>query len=303
MKTSLAILTGGTSAEREVALRSAENVRRALEDRYEVTVFDFPNELQVFLARRGEFVCAIPVFHGVGGEDGTVQGFLETLGVPFLFSGVTAHAVGMDKALSKTVVGARGVRTAAWKMVSRGERLEFERASVIKVPNAGSSVGVFLARTKEEFEKGMAQAFLQTEEVLIEDFIQGDEFTVAVIDRQGKTEALSVIQIKSKKEFFDLESKYDPALAEEICPAQIAEELARELQRLAMVAHQAIGAQHVSRSDFMVDASGVAWFLEINTIPGMTDASLLPKALRVAGIEFGELLTEWIENLHNRGKA
>lgn len=140
------VLTGGTSAEREVALRSAQNVRLALETNYQVEVFDLPDDLARFLERRSDFEVAVPVFHGRGGEDGVIQGLLESLGLPYIFSRVEAHAIGMDKSVCKVLAIHHGLKTADWKIVEAGETPVWEHPVVVKPVDEGSSVGVTLAR-------------------------------------------------------------------------------------------------------------------------------------------------------------
>jgi len=293
----IAILTGWTSSEREVALRSAQAVRGWLEARHDVEVFDVPADLDRFIASRKMYDVVVPVFHGKGGEDGMIQGFLKTLGVPFIFSDVEAHAIGMDKVVTKALVSAVGIRTAASKVVKKGDVVPFERPSVVKVPDAGSSIGVFLAKDEDSFQNVLKQGFEMSEALLIEDFISGREFTIPVVEHAGSTEALPIIEIRSTHAFFDLESKYDPSLAEEICPAPIEDDLAERLSSLAVRSHRLIGARHVSRTDFIVDGHGEPWFIEINTIPGMTNVSLLPKSVAVAGLTMEGLLDEWIESV------
>jgi D-alanine-D-alanine ligase len=292
----IAILTGGTSSEREIALKSAEMVIELLGSS-EVRRYDFPNELDRFLSERDEIDVVIPVFHGRGGEDGTIQGFLETLNLPYVFSSVAAHALAMDKAKTKLVVSAVGVKTPASRVIRRGDVVSFEGPVAIKPMDGGSSVGVSIAHDSESFARGIAEGLTHGESVLVESFIQGDEFTVAIIEEEGKSLALPVVQIKSKNAFFDVESKYDPALAEEICPALISEDLRNRLQDAALLAHRSVGARHVSRSDFIVDRDEAVWFLEINTIPGMTSASLLPKAISAAQKDFGTVLRGWIDSV------
>jgi D-alanine-D-alanine ligase len=266
-------------------------------DGVEVRRFDFPSEIDRFLSEREEFDVAVPVFHGKGGEDGTVQGFLEILEIPYVFSSVEAHAIAMDKAKTKILVDSAGVQAPRGRIVRRGDVVSYDGAIVIKPMDAGSSVGVTIAHDPDAFARGLAEAFTHSESVLLEAMVRGDEYTVAVIDEGKETVALPIIQIKSKNAFFDLESKYDPELAEEICPAPISTELAHELTEAAIKAHYAVGARHLSRSDFMVSQNGEVWFLEINTIPGMTSASLLPKALNAAGKDFGMVLYGWIDSV------
>lgn len=288
MKLRVAILTGGESSEREIALLSAQSVASALASFFDVQTFDFPAELDRFIAERQTFAAAVPVFHGKGGEDGTVQGFLKTVGVPFIFSDVAAHAIGMNKWVTKQVVRAAGVQVAPETR---------ELPVVVKPMHGGSSIGVSIAHTEAELEAALKKAHEQENHVLVEKYIAGEEFTVAVIDHAGKTSALPVIKIVPKGHtFFDYETKYAADLVDEICPAPISNELSERLQAVAIKAHKAIGARHLTRSDFIVDAAGEIWFLEINTIPGQTVNSSVPKALRAAGLDFGEVLKGWVES-------
>ncbi len=294
----IAILTGGTSSEREIALRSAKNVVAQLSDRFEVTLFDIPTALHDFVLRAKEFDVAIPMFHGVGGEDGVIQGFLETLGVPYLFSRVQAHAIAMDKDKTKTLVAAAGIRVPRSSIVRLGHVAQYTHPVVVKPYNGGSSMATAIVRSQAELEDAVTNAFTGTDAVLIEDFVEGSEFTVAVADIDGVPTALPVIAIRPKGGFFDFESKYNAeTLADEICPAPIRAELAEQLQSIALLAHQTLGCKHVSRTDIMVDAAGQGWFLEINTIPGMTETSLLPKALSAAGKTFADTLSVWIDDV------
>ncbi len=298
-KPSIAILTGGTSSERMIALASAKNIRGLLSTRYRVRVFDLPKQLPAFLSARRTFKVAIPVFHGKGGEDGTIQGFLKTLGIPFLFSDVEAHAIAMNKAFTKDIMKQAGVRTAPYAVYAKRDisRIRYPGKCVIKPMDGGSSIGVAIAKTKQEFTKGLRGAFSHSDSVLIETFISGKEFTVAVIESGRKTTALPVIEIRPKTAFFDFASKYDASLVEELCPAPIKKTLSKKLQDAAVRVHQLLGAKHLTRSDFIVDAKGRIWFLEINTIPGQTLNSLVPKAMRAGGIDMEKQFSEWIEKV------
>lgn len=297
MKKHIAILTGGESAEREIAVHSAETVEKLL-GRYEVEVFDFPGEIDEFLKRRDGFDCVVPVFHGVGGEDGTVQGFLRTLGVPFLFSDVTACAVGMDKALAKTVVSKAGVGTASWVVVEKGEMID---AGLMKIPcvmkplDGGSTQGISIVKSGDEIRGALKSAFEFSNRVLVEDYVVGDEFTVGVIDEGDETVTLPVIQIIAPNGFYDHAAKYSATPAEKVCPAKIDDDLRDRLQSAAVTAHRSVGARHLSRVDFIVDKSGEIWFLEINIIPGQS--VLFPKAIAASGRDYGEVLAGWIEEV------
>ncbi len=282
----IAVLTGGESSERAIALLSAKTVEKALSSYYHVRVFDFPRDLNAFLACRTDFVAVVPVFHGRGGEDGQVQGFLRTIGIPFIFSDIEAHAVAINKALTKQRVEHAGVKTPTWQVAQSISEVILCPPIVIKPIHEGSSIGVRICQKLE--------GETWEHEVLVESLIVGREFTVGVI---GNGQPLPVIEIRSTHTFFDFESKYDPHLAEEICPAQIDQRLADRLQEIAVAVHRLIGIRHLSRSDFLVDVNGEIWFLEINTIPGLTEASLVPKAIRAAGLDLGELLNEWIQEV------
>lgn len=295
MPQTIAILTGGTSSEREIALQSAAFVKEQLGDSFTVQLYDVPHELERFLHERSSIDIAIPVFHGVRGEDGTIQGFLKTLDIPFLFSDVPAHAIGMNKAITKDLLLQHGIPTAPYVLLTSTDPLPaFSRPCVIKPIDSGSSVGVTIVKEEKAFVEGIKEGFKWSKTLLIEDCICGREFTVAVIEENGKLVALPVIEIRSKHAFFDLESKYDPALVDELCPAPIEEEQANQLKTLAIQTHQTIGAKHLSRTDVIVDQTGNAWVLEINTIPGQTKHSLLPKAIRASGRELVNVYTDWI---------
>ena len=310
-KRRIAILTGGLSAERDIALASAKTVADLLAERYDITKFDFPSEINAFLAQRGSFEIAIPIFHGKGGEDGTIQGFLKTLGIPFLFSDVAAHAIGLDKSLAKLVVSSAGLHTPSSIVLTRAEffqggspsfqegaRGSLRVVSVVKPLDCGSTFGVTIVRSSDESQPAITDAFKYSDRVLVEDFIEGDEFTVAVIDENRESIALPVIQIISPGGFYDHAAKYGPKPAEKLCPAPITDELTRRLQNAAVTAHKAIGARHLSRTDFIVDKAGMIWFLEINTIPGQS--VLFPKAVKASGRDFAEVFVGWIELLTSR---
>ncbi|MDQ7814252.1 MAG: D-alanine--D-alanine ligase [Patescibacteria group bacterium] len=295
----IAILTGGTSSEREIALLSAEGVRSALAPCFELDVFDFPSDFDKFLMGFKKFNAVIPVFHGKGGEDGVIQGFLKTLGLPFIFSDVTAHAIALNKAFTKDVVSKTGILTPDYHVLGRvgAAEAEFDEPCVIKPMEGGSSVGISIAKTEQEFSAAIAEALKFGDEVLVERYVQGKEYTVAVIDEGNQAIALPVIAIEPKTEFFDFAAKYDAELVEEICPAPIDAELGERLKAAAVTVHRLIGARHLTRSDFIVDQDERIWFLEINTIPGQTLNSLVPKAVKASGRDMGKVLAQWIKEV------
>lgn len=277
----IGIITGGISGEREISLASAENVRQMLNVPKNL-LFYYPKDLEKI---KGSFVDVfIPLIHGVGGEDGEVQQILEKLGIPYIFSKPEVHKMLLDKQVAKEQVEELGI------LVPQNRE---NAPAFIKPRHGGSSVETFFAKNQQEFE-----AFLDKHKNTIflkEEAIRGREFTVAVIDSGiDDVEALPVIEIKPKGEFFDYDSKYDPdKLAEEICPAQIDVDLRNELQEVAKRIHRHCECRHVSRTDFILSESGEIYYLETNTIPGMTKTSLLPKAVQESGKDFSKLLRDW----------
>lgn len=291
----VAIVTGGVSSERVIALRSASNVVDLLRDTFEITTFDFPKDINLFFQKYHEIELVIPFLHGKGGEDGTIQGFLETLGLPYLFSGVQAHAIALDKEKTKILVSAVGIKTLQSRTIEKGDPVHYYHPVVVKPLDGGSSVATAIAKSQEELIKACESASAHSVKVLIEDFVAGQEFTIAVVEKDGRTTALPVIAITPKDGFFDFSSKYNQDnLADEICPAPINRELSDKLQAIAQLAHVSLGCRHVSRTDIIVDHNGEAWFLETNTIPGMTATSLLPKAQIASGTSLKEILCGWI---------
>jgi D-alanine-D-alanine ligase len=247
---------------------------------------------------------AFPVLHGAYGEDGTLQGMLELLGIPFVGSGTLASALAMDKAMTKTVLRASGLPVVRDVVV---ERRDFVAApadtaaavstqvlpAVVKPVRSGSSIGMTLVHDAAEMPAALEEAFRHDDRAMAEERLTGTELTVGVIGNRELL-PLPVIEIVTKREFFDYQAKYDPSVTEEICPARVPESVAREVQDLAARAHRALGCRGVSRTDFIYAASGPA-ILEVNTMPGMTVNSLLPKAARAAGIPFGELLHRLVQ--------
>jgi D-alanine-D-alanine ligase len=234
--------------------------------------------------------------HGPYGEDGTLQGMLEIVGIPYVGSGVLASALAMDKAMAAKMLAAAGIPVAHAVVIER-EELDDEllrRASAVtpafvKPSRQGSSLGMSLVRRPEELPAALEKAFEYDSRVLVEERLAGREITVGVIGNRRLT-ALPVVEIVPKREFFDYRAKYDPALCEEICPAELAPDEVEKVQDLALRAHRALDCRGYSRVDMMLTAGRGAVVIEVNTLPGMTINSLFPKAAAAAGIPFGELL-------------
>jgi D-alanine-D-alanine ligase len=297
----VAVLMGGWSAEREVSLRSGKACADALETAgYRVTKIDVGRDIANVLQMLKPD-AALNVLHGHPGEDGTLQGILEIIGIPYSHSGVLASALAMHKELAKAVFRSAGIPTPAGMVVSRSAAARehvLERPYVLKPLNEGSSVGVFIVTkahdhppqelTREDWDFG--------EQVLAEPFIPGKELTCAVVGE----EALGVIEIVPTARFYDYEAKYAPGGSTHLLPAPISPIVYQEVRRLTAAAHRALGCRGVSRADFRWDDSaegtGGLVCLEVNTQPGMTETSLVPEMAAHAGISFVELVRWMVED-------
>jgi D-alanine-D-alanine ligase len=292
----VAVLMGGWSAEREISLRSGKACGDALEAQgYRVTRVDVGRNVAEVLARLKPDV-AFNVLHGRPGEDGTIQGILEILRIPYTHSGVLASALAMDKPVAKVVMAAAGVPVPEGMVVSRTEAAKahvIKPPYVIKPPAEGSSVGVFIVQPDHACppQELSRPDWPYGEQVLVERYVAGLELTCAVMGE----EALGVIEIEPTTRFYDYESKYAPGGSRHILPARISPNIYQRARNLALTAHRALGCRGVSRADFRFDSRSDAdlFCLEVNTQPGMTEMSLVPEMAAHAGLSFGELV-KWI---------
>jgi len=292
----VAVLMGGWSAEREVSLRSGAACGDALEAQgYRVTRVDVERDVAEVLARLKPD-AAFNVLHGTPGEDGTIQGILEILRIPYTHSGVLASALAMDKPAAKIVMAAAGVPVPEGVVVSRMEAVKahvIKPPYVIKPPREGSSVGVFIVQADQNHppQELSRPDWPYGEQVLVERYVAGLELTCAVMGE----EALGVIEIEPTTRFYDYESKYAPGGSRHILPARILPNIYQRARTLALAAHRALGCRGVSRADFRFDSrsGGDLVCLEVNTQPGMTEMSLVPELAAHAGLSFGELV-KWI---------
>jgi len=297
----VAVLMGGWSAEREVSLNSGKACADAAERAgYRVSRVDVTRDIAATL-RALKPDAALNVLHGRPGEDGTLQGMLEILAIPYSHSGVLASALAMQKDIAKTVLKAAGVPVPGGMVASRAQAARqhlLPKPYVIKPVAEGSSVGVFIVR---EDHKHPPQELTRVdwtfgEQVLVEPYIPGKELTCAVMGDK----ALGVIEIVANTKFYDYEAKYAPGGSTHLLPAPVSPEIYEECRRLSLLAHRALGCRGVTRSDFRYDDSlpgitGLAC-LEVNTQPGMTDTSLVPELAAHAGISFPDLARWMIED-------
>ncbi|PLX81658.1 MAG: D-alanine--D-alanine ligase [Desulfuromonas sp.] len=292
----IAVLMGGLSAEREVSLRTGEAVLGALQRRgYRAVAIDAGRDLATRLSTEGVEVAFVAL-HGRYGEDGTVQGLLELLGIPYTGSGVLASALAMDKVAAKKVLLFHEISTPSFEAYRRGDDLQELLARcrhfplVVKPAREGSTIGVSIAESLSALREGLGEALKSDDLVLIEDCIRGEEVTVGVLNGR----ALPIIQVVPKGGFYDFKAKYTAGQTEYLLPAPLEGALYERIQQDAVEACRALGCAGAARVDFMV--RGREFFcLEVNTIPGMTETSLLPKAAREAGLTFEELVEQILE--------
>ena len=292
----VAVLFGGSSTEREISLKSGKAVLAALQQRgVDAHGFD-PRDQSLQLLRDRGFDRVWIALHGPGGEDGTLQGALEVLGLPYTGSGVAGSAIGMDKLRSKRLAAAAGVATPDTVVLRHAGdcNLALERFGlplIIKPATQGSSVGMSKVNDADELADAYARAAAVDRVVFAEPWVTGAEYTVAVLHRR----ALPAIRIETARSFYDYEAKYLRDDTRYHCPAGLSAPAEAHMASLAIAAFDAIGAEGWGRVDFMADQTGRPLMLEINTIPGMTDHSLVPMAARAAGIDFPELCWQVLE--------
>ena len=291
----IAVLMGGPGSERDVSMATGKGVAKALRslgaDVTEIDVkgadFALPDDVEL----------AFLTIHGTFGEDGQLQQILEDRGVPYTGEGVEGSAIAFDKIRSKAAFREHDVPTPYWQIITAGQRPTIPIPVVIKAPRQGSTVGVHIIRNEREIDGAIADASTYDRELLVERFIPGRELTIGILGDQ----ALPVLEIIPKGGFYDFNNKY-PFLnpnaggsAEHVCPAAIGPEKTKKVQHLALSAFRALGLEVYARVDVLLPDDGEATVLEANTIPGMTEASLLPEAAAAAGISYPELCARIIE--------
>jgi D-alanine-D-alanine ligase len=300
----IGVLMGGLSAEREVSLKSGAAVHQALlAGGYHAVAIDVGRDLAAVLVQE-KIEAAFIALHGRYGEDGCVQGLLELLQIPYTGSGVLASALAMHKLYSKQTFASAGILTAPFQHFRRGEQIRLDAISfglplVVKPVQEGSSVGVSIVREEGQLEAALASAFRHDAEILIEQYIKGQEVQVGILDDRP----IGAIEIVPKNEFYDFEAKYTDGMAEHIFPARLEPALYAQAQQIGLAAHTALGCSGYSRVDLLVTDAGEGYVLEVNTLPGMTALSLLPEiAAKGAGLPFGALVERIIESsaLHTK---
>lgn len=315
-KLEIALLAGGNSSEREIALQSAAQIAVALDkEKYNVKVIDLHHRDWIYTAPDGrrfpldkndfsltvdgvrtEFEYALIIIHGTPGEDGKLQGYLDIMGIPYSSCSQVSSTITFDKISTKRAVAGRGINLAKEVLLGRGDNVDAQ-AIVAKLglpvfvkPNAsGSSFGVTKVNDATGIEAAVEKAFTESDEVLVEECIVGREVGCGVMIAGGKEYLFPVTEIVPKHDFFDYESKYEKGMSEEITPARISDEVKAKLNRMTLEAYRACRCRGVVRVDFIVTDAGEPYMIEINSIPGMSSGSIVPKQVRAMGMTLGEL--------------
>ncbi len=293
----IGVIMGGISSEREISLKSGNSIIENIDKKkYEVIPIVIDKKEDIVSKTKG-IDFALLALHGQFGEDGTVQAVLQTVGIPYSGCGPLSSAMCMDKDVSKSILMAAGIRTASWINLRKGDAIDFNEIRelgypiVVKPTHGGSSVATFIVKEEKEIKDCVEEAFKWDSEVMIEKFIKGDEITCPVYGDK----MLPVIAIKPNAEFFDFTSKYQDGGAEEVV-VELEEELHKEVEKMALATYKALKCEVYARVDMIVTEQGIPYILEVNTLPGMTKNSLIPKSAAAINIDFSKLIDMIIED-------
>lgn len=305
----IGVLMGGPSSERDISLKSGQAVCEALRqsavDALPIDIKTSDRRENISLINSRKIDCAFIALHGFFGEDGQIQGILDTLGIQYTGSGKLASELAMNKVASRKIFAGAGLAVPRYRLINKTSykkggfrEPDFKLPWVIKPCGHGSSVGLSIVDKREDFEKGLKTAFAFDKDVLVEEYLRGRELTVGILDE----EALPVIEIVPKNRFFDYQAKYTAGMTDYILPAQLEDYVAEGTQKAALCAHQLLGCSGCSRVDIILAEDNTPVVLELNSIPGLTAASLLPKAARFIGIEFSQLCLRLIRSAYEKAE-
>ncbi len=309
----IGVLMGGQSSERDVSLRTGAAVLRALCRRgYDAVTIDVGPTLSRDLQDQ-KIAIAFLALHGPGGEDGAMQGFLETSRIPYTGSGIQASAVGMHKVTTKTILAAHGIPVPAGTVIQRGEKTSSAKALraaglrwpvVVKPASEGSTIGVTIVKKLSQWNDALALAHKYDRDAMVEAYIPGHEVTVSLLDRQGEAPmVLPAVEIVAPGGFYDFAAKYEKGKTQYLCPAPLPPAVTKQIRAFALKTFEVLGCAGAARVDFRITPRGRPYVLEINTVPGMTETSLLPMAAKQAGIGYEELTERILESAVARMKG
>ena len=284
----IAVLMGGPGEEKDVSLKSGQAIKKALNHNgYDVTSIILDTKLEKLVKELLSVDLVFLGLHGNIGENGTIQGFLDALGIIYTGSGPLSSAICMDKNISKIIAKNNGIMTPKWKLCDTViDDAKMNYPVIVKPNGQGSTVGLRIVHNESELKPALEYAFNYDNSVLVEEYIQGRELTVMLID--GK--AQPVCEIIPSHEFYDYECKYTAGMSKYICPAEIDDNISNYVKKISENLFDLLKCENYSRADFRMDDQNKFWFLEMNTLPGMTDTSLAPMSALAAGISFNELI-------------
>jgi len=291
MISKIAILTGGDSAEREISLKSCAAIEKACNELgYTTKQIIMDDNAQKLIPELVEVDFVFSALHGGKGENGVIQGLLDSLNLPYNGSGVLASSLGMEKSLTKQLAKSYGIQTPEWKVfreMNKSKKHIPDKFPVVVKPSAdGSTIGLSFVRNLAEFTEAVELADKYDGDIMIENYLDGRELTVTIIGQK----AYPIIEIIPKHKFYDYECKYQAGMSEYICPAKLSNTLTEKIKNIALDIFNILQCSGYARADFILDKNNDPWFLEINTLPGMTNTSLVPKSAMAAGISFNDLI-------------
>ncbi len=320
MKKNIAVITGGTSGEREISLKSVQtilnhidtnkyNTFKVLINGKEWNVLENEKEHAIdkndfsFTSnnKKIKFDAVFIIIHGTPGEDGKIQGYLDILGIPYTSCGVLVSALTFSKLYCNRFLNQFGIRTANSFLFKKGDAIssienQLSFPCFVKPNNGGSSVGASRVNVRNDLNAAIEKAFSVDAEIIIEEYLAGTEVTCGVVDFKGEIRALPITEIVPKTAFFDYEQKYSANGADEITPARLSSAITKEIQETVVKVFKLLGCRNMSRIDFIIK-DNVPFLLEVNTLPGLSPASILPKQAKVAGIDLTELFTGFVDQL------
>ncbi len=295
MSTKIAVLMGGLSSEREVSLSSGKAMFAACTALgYDAISVEFENDILSHLDTLKSVDIVLIALHGGIGENGRIQGMFESIGIRYTGSNALSSAMSMDKHISKLLAEDVGIATPKWKRIRKGQSIyknEFDYPFVVKPNSEGSTIGLTIVHNENDYDSAVEEAFKYDDEILIEEFISGKEITVSIVDE----DVLPIIEIRPEHGLYDYECKYTKGMTEYICPAELNEDLTKRIKQTAFEVYKLLKCRHYGRVDLRLDNNNQHWFLELNTLPGMTDTSLVPKAAKATGISFEQLIGKIIK--------
>lgn len=294
MNTTVAVLMGGLSSEREVSLQSGRAMKLSCENLgYDTISVVFDKDIIQHLDTLLNVDLVLIALHGGIGENGRIQGMFESLGIQYTGSDALSSAMCMDKHISKLLAEDVGILTPCWRRIKKSElknRSQIKFPCVVKPNSEGSTIGLTIVDHENYLEEAINIAFDYDNEILIEDYIKGKELTVSVVD----DDILPIIEIQPSHGLYDYECKYSKGMTEYICPAELDNKLSDKIKETTLEIYHLLKCRHYGRVDFRLDENNQHWFLEVNTLPGMTETSLMPKAAKADGITYDQLVQKII---------